>query len=145
MPIAMIIWGVIFAIAVIAELATLQLVSIWFAAGALGAFIAAAANCPPLGQAAIFAALSVCLLCVTRPLLRKLRVKDLLPDNVESEVGKLAIVTEEINKMQSTGRVKIGDTNWRARTEDGSVLPEGTSVRVVRIAGTTAFVTPAGS
>ena len=42
MEISMIIWGLVFAVAVIAEIATLQLVSIWFAAGALTAFIGAA-------------------------------------------------------------------------------------------------------
>ena len=37
----LILWGIVFAVLVIAELSTTQLISIWFAVGALGAFIAA--------------------------------------------------------------------------------------------------------
>lgn len=139
---SMILWGVVFAVAVIAELATLQLVTIWFAAGALAAFITAAIGFSTMAQTIVFTAVSVLLLCVTRPLLQKMRVKDVIPTNYDAEVGKLALVIEEINPSLNTGRVKIGGVNWRARTENDSVLPVETSVRVVRIEGTTAFVTP---
>lgn len=142
---SMILWGVVFAAAVIAELATLQLVTIWFAAGALAAFISAAVGFEPLPQAVVFTAVSVLLLCVTRPLLKKMRLKNIVPTNYEEEVGKTAIVTEEINDAKNTGRVRIGGVNWRARTDDGSILPEGTSVRVERISGTTAFVVQTGA
>ncbi len=136
----MILWGVVFAVAVIAELATFQLVSIWFAAGALGAFIAAAAGLAFMPQLIIFTAVSALLLCVSRPLLRKLRVKEIAPTGYEDDIGRVATVTEEINAAKDTGRVKIGGVSWKARTEDGSMLPAGTTVRVTRISGTTAFV-----
>lgn len=139
---SMILWGVVFAAAVIAEMVTLQLVTIWFAAGALAAFIAAAAGFSPLAQAVVFTAVSVLLLCATRPLLRKMKVKDMVPTNLDAEVGKTGLVTEEINDTRNTGRARIAGINWRARTDDGSVLPEGTSVRVARISGTTVFVVP---
>lgn len=142
---AMILWGVVFAAAIIAEIATLQLVSIWFAAGALAAFIAAAIGFSQLSQAIVFTAVSVLLLCVTRPLLRKMKVKDVIPTNYDAEVGKIGLVTEEINGMKNTGRVRVGGVDWRARTDDESVLPVNTSVRVERISGTTVFVIPAES
>lgn len=137
---AMILWGIILAAAVIAELATLQLVTIWFAAGALAAFIAAALGAPVVWQAIIFAVVSVLLLVVTRPLLRKLRVQKVVPMNADGEVGKLAVVTEEINNAASTGRVRIGGVNWRARSEHAQIIPQGASVRVTGIEGTTAYV-----
>lgn len=138
---AMIVWAAVLVFAVIAELATLQLVSIWFAAGALGAFIAAACGFSPAAQAVIFAAVSVLLLCLTRPLLRKLRVKNVLPTNAEAEVGRLAVVTEDIDNAADTGRVRIGGVNWKARADGEERIPRGTSVRVTGIDGTTAFVT----
>ena len=140
----MIIWGILFAVTIIAELATLQLVSIWFSAGALAAFFCALAGVPPLIQAIVVAAVSALLLCITRPLLRKIRVKDVLPTNADGEVGKLAVVTEEIDNLRDTGRVRISGIHWKARSEDGSVIPEGASVRVGRIEGTTAFVSSIG-
>ena len=137
----MIVWGVVFAVAVIAELATLQLVTIWFAAGALGAFVASSAGAGTMVQCIVFVAVSTLLLLVTRPILRKLRVQRIIPTNADAEVGKLAVVTEEINDEQDTGRVRIGGVNWRARTGSDEILAEGASVRVTRIEGTTAFVT----
>lgn len=142
MSTALITWGIIFAVAVIAELATFQLVTIWFAAGALAAFIAAAMGASTLVQWILFVWISVLLLAVTRPILRTLRVKDVLPTNADAEIGKLGIVTETIDPARDTGRVRIGGVNWRARTEDGSLLDKETAVRVTRIEGTTAFVRP---
>lgn len=137
---AMIVWGIVFAAAIIAEIATLQLVTIWFAAGALGAFIAAAAGAPFVVQAVIFTVVSVLLLCVTRPVLKNLRVKNVIPTNADAEVGKLAVVTEDIDNTGDTGRVRIGGVNWRARSQSGDIITQGTSVRVTAIEGTTAFV-----
>ena len=137
---AMIIWGIIFTAAVIAEIATLQLVTIWFAAGALGAFIAAAMGKPVIVQAIVFVVVSVVSLVLTRPILRKLRVQNVVPTNADAEVGKLAIVTEDIDNTGDHGRVRIGGVNWRARSDDGECIAKGASVRVTAIEGTTAFV-----
>ena len=137
---AMIVWGIIFAAAVVAEIVTFQLVTIWFAAGALGAFIAAALGAPVYVQAIIFTVLSALLLVVTRPILKNLKVRNVLPTNADGEVGKLAVVTEDIDNTGDTGRVKIGGVNWRARSSADEHIEKGTSVRVTAIEGTTAFV-----
>lgn len=136
----MIIWGIIFILMVVLELCTMQLISVWFAAGSLAAFIAAALNVPPLGQAIIFTVASVLLLIATKPILKKLRVGNKVPTNLDAEIGRTAVVTQEINDAQNTGRVKIGGVNWRARTRDGSVIPADTTVKVKEISGTTAYV-----
>ncbi len=137
----MITWGILFVGLVILELSTMQLISIWFAAGSLAAFIAAALNVSPLGQAIIFVAVSILLLAVTKPLLKKFKVGNKIPTNLDAEIGRTAVVTEEINDARNTGRVKIGGVNWRARTRDGSVVPVDTIVTVAEISGTTAYVT----
>ncbi len=134
------IWGVIFIGTVIAELETMQLICIWFSAGSLAAFFAAVFNMPPLGQTIVFVAVSILLLLVTKPLLKKFKVDKVIPTNIDAEVGKDANVTEEINPAANTGRVRIGGVNWRARTKDGSVIPTGTIVKVTEISGTTAYV-----
>ncbi|MBR2913327.1 MAG: NfeD family protein [Oscillospiraceae bacterium] len=136
----MIIWGIIFIGMVILELCTMQLISVWFAAGSLAAFIAAALNVPPLGQAIIFTAASVLLLIATKPILKKFKVGNKIPTNLDAEIGRSAVVTQEINEVKNTGRVKIGGVNWRARTRDGSVIAAGTTVKVMEISGTTAYV-----
>ncbi len=137
---SMILWGIVFAAAVIAEIATLQLVSIWFAAGALGAFITAAMGKPFSVQAIVFVVVSAVLLCLTRPLLKLIRVKKEIPPTGDDDVGKLAVVTETIDNHADTGRVRIGGVNWRARSDGNAPIEAGTSVRVTAIEGTTAFV-----
>lgn len=137
----MITWGIIFVGLVILELNTMQLISVWFAAGSLAAFIAAALNVAPLGQAIIFVAVSILLLALTKPLLKKFKVGNKIPTNLDAEIGRSAVVIEEINDARNTGRVKIGGVNWRARTRDGSVVAVDTIVTVAEISGTTAYVT----
>ncbi len=134
------IWGALFVGTVIAELETLQLISIWFSAGSLAAFFAAVFGMRPLGQCIVFVAVSILLLVVTKPLLRKFKVDTVTPTNIDAEVGKIAKVIEEINPEQNTGRVKIGGVNWRARTQDGSRIPVDAVVKVTEISGTTAYV-----
>ncbi len=136
----MIIWGIIFIVMVILELCTMQLISVWFAAGALAAFIASALHVAPLGQAIVFTAASILLLLATKPILKKLKVGDRIPTNLDAEIGRTAVVTQEINDAGNSGRVRIGGVNWRARTRDGSVIPVDTTVTVTEISGTTAYV-----
>lgn len=144
MNVWILIWAVVLIVAVIAESLTLQLVTIWFAVGALAALMMAWLGCTVLSQMIIFTAVSALLLCVTRPLLKKLQVRDVLPTNTEAEIGRLAIVTERIHNADDTGRVRIGGVNWKARTsQDGVICQPGESVRVERISGTTAYVAPA--
>lgn len=139
----LILWAVVLVASVIAEAVTLQLVTIWFAAGAIAAMIAAGMGMPLLTQAILFTVISALLLCATRPLIRKIKVKDVLPTNADGEVGKLAVVTERISNEDNTGRVRIGGVNWKARSFDGSTFPIGENVCVEKISGTTAYVSAA--
>ncbi|MDE5884388.1 MAG: NfeD family protein [Oscillospiraceae bacterium] len=141
MNIWMLIWSVVLVAALIAESLTLQLVTIWFAAGALAALIMAWLGCSVLSQMIIFTAVSALLLCVTRPLLKKLQVRNVLPTNTEAEIGRLAVVTEQISNADDTGRVRIGGVHWKARmSQDDMICQAGETVRVEQISGTTAYV-----
>ena len=143
MNICIIFWSVILVATVIAETVTFQLVSIWFAVGALVALITAGIGFSLLSQTIIFTAVSIILLCATRPIVRKLQVKNVLPTNIDSEVGKIAVVIQDISNAENSGRVKIGGVNWRARAEDNQIFKTGETVLVKKISGTTAYVTKA--
>ncbi len=137
----MIFWGVLFVALVVLELCTMQLISVWFAAGALAGFIGAACGMTPLGQSILFVAVSFVLLLISMPLLKKFRNANPNTKPVDPDVGKDAVVTEEISSEKSTGRIRIGDSNWRARTRSDAVIAVGTIVTVTEISGTTAYVT----
>ena len=63
------VWTVVFAAALIIELATPSaLISVWFALGALVSLLLALAAVPLWGQLAAFALVSLIALCVIRPI-----------------------------------------------------------------------------
>jgi membrane protein implicated in regulation of membrane protease activity len=98
---------------------------------------------PMITQVILFTIVSAVLLCATRPLIRKLQVKDVLPTNADGEVGKIAVVTETISNENNTGRIRIGGVYWKARSFDGNIYPADTNVCVEKISGTTAYVSTA--
>lgn len=59
-------WGILFVLTVVAEIASQQLISIWFAAGSLVALIVALFGAPIWLQALLFVAVSALLLLLTR-------------------------------------------------------------------------------
>lgn len=128
-----ILWIVVFAAALIIEAASFALVSIWFAAGALGALIAAAVGAPFWLQLIIFGILAGLLLIFTRPLLKKLFPNKFIPTNSELEVGKTAVVIEDIDNEIGSGRAKLGGVNWAAVSADGEKISAGETVTVKEI------------
>lgn len=128
-----ILWIVVFAAALIIEAASFALVSIWFAAGALGALIAAAVGAPFWLQLIIFGILAGLLLIFTRPLLKKLFPNKFIPTNSELEVGKTAVVIENIDNETGSGRAKLGGVNWAAVSADGEKISAGETVTVKEI------------
>lgn len=130
---ALIFWGAVFVIMLIAEITTMQFVTIWFAAGAVGAFIAAMFELSFTVQMIIFVALSVLLLLITRPVFAKLRVKQQPRTNADLNIGETAVVIEDINPALGTGRVRLGGVDWIAVSESGDNIPAEAIVMVTRI------------
>lgn len=137
----LIVWGVVFAVMVIAELASMQLISIWFAAGALASFIMALCGFGMGLQMFVFVVVSIVLLTVTRPLLKKFTVNRIQPTNVELDIGKTAVVIEEINNEVDTGRARLNGVDWKAVSTDGSVIPPESIVKIDNIRGAKLYVT----
>lgn len=135
----LVLWGIVFAVMVIAELMSFQLVSIWFAAGALAAFIAALCDLGMGMQMFIFVVVSVVLLTVTRPLLKKFTVGK-LPTNIDIDIGKTAVVIEDVNNSADKGRARLNGVDWKAVSTDGSLIREGSIVKIDEIKGTKLFV-----
>ena len=128
-------WGAVFVLAVIAEFASMQLVSIWFAVGAVAAFIGVLCGLGFTGQLALFVLVSLVLLLATRPFLRKLRVKQTPPMNADKDIGQQAVVIETIDAAHGTGRARANGVDWIAVTEDNEIIPVETIVVIRRIDG----------
>lgn len=111
-------WLVIFVILLIVEIFTMGLTTIWFAGGALVAFAAGVLGFGTVVQIIVFVAVSVILLIATRPVAVKFFNKERQKTNAESLIGQQALVLEDINTLQSDGRVEINGQEWAAKTDE---------------------------
>ena len=137
-------WAILVIAFVIAEVATVQLVSVWFAAGALVTMILVFFfDIPIIGQVGIFIGSSALFLALTMPfIIAKRKKKGYIPTNSELEVGRVARVIEEINTDNGTGRVRVGGVDWSAVSADDSVIPADTVVTVTAVNGAKLTVKP---
>ena len=125
------------------EAATVNLVSIWFAVGALAALIAAALGAPLWLQVTVFILASALSLALTRPLARRFLARRRVPTNADRVLGQTAKVTEAIDNDDARGAVYADGKTWTARSADGNPIPAGVRVRVLRMEGVTLLVEPA--
>ena len=109
-----------------------NLVTIWFAIGALGAFITTYFTNDILIQIIIFSLITIFSLILTRPLVKKFL--DFKPEktNLDAVIGKTGVVTKKIN-VDEFGRVKVNGKEWTAKAEDS--IMEGTKVEILGIEG----------
>lgn len=120
---------------IVLEAVTYQIVSIWFALGAVGGLIAKAAGASFTVQMAIFIVISViCLLCL-RPLSRKLLKNKKENTNVDSLLGKEVLVTKEVNNLLGTGEGKVSGMVWTIRSAGNEIIPEGETVICEKVEG----------
>ncbi len=95
-------------------------------------------------QLLIFGIATITLLLTTRPLVLKhfygrgFEIKT----NVDALVGQSGYVTDPIDHMSGTGRVKLGGEEWRAITADESVIEPGRKVVVKGVDGNKVIVEP---
>lgn len=128
-------WAIAFAFFVVAEVATTgALVSIWLGIGALFAMFCAIGGTPFWVQLLVFVVSSVIMLIVTRPFVKKFQGK-VEQTNYELNVGKTAIVTEDIDNEKCVGRVNLDGTHWAAVSADNNFIPAGSSVTVREVNG----------
>lgn len=133
--IQIIFWAVALVVLLIVEGVTAQLVTIWFAAGSLAALIAAILKAPVLAQIVLFVVVSAVSLIATRPIVKKITSKKTESFNADKNIGKMAVVTEDIDNLNGTGAAKLDGLVWTARSSDGSKIEAGKSVVVEKIEG----------
>lgn len=131
----MIFWLIVFVALLVVEIATLGLTTIWFAAGALVAFLAAYIGFGVPVQVIIFLAVSIILLILTRPIAIKYFNQERQKTNAESLIGQKAIVIEEVNPLQATGKVEVNGMEWSAKTEESDRIEVSTVVSIKGIQG----------
>lgn len=123
------------------EVASLDLVLLMFAGGALGGMVVALIGLGVPFQLLAFLVVSAALLVAVRPIAKR-HLVDRTPEQIDGVavfVGRTAVVSQRVDNAD--GRVRMGHDEWSARTQlDGEVFEVGEEVRIVQIEGPIAFV-----
>lgn len=129
-------WLVLFIVLLIIEIITMGLTTIWFAGGALAAFLAGVIGFGLAVQVIVFFVVSVLLLVLTRPIAIKYFNQERQKTNAERLIGEKALVLEDIDTLKAVGKVIIGGQEWSAKTDepDGKIRKD-TIVEVEGIQG----------
>lgn len=140
------IWVALVILFALIEAFTLGLTTIWFAIAALVMVFLSFLPIPLTAQILIFLGLAAALLFFTRPLAIKKFKMGKEKTNVDSLIGKHALVIKTMSEFEK-GEVKMNGQIWTAHAEDNSEIKEGTKCEVVRIEGVQAIVRslPTGS
>lgn len=117
------------------EACTAQLVSIWFAVGAVGGCVTSLITDKIWIQVVVAVLITLITVIATRPLAKRLNNTQKTHTNSDRNIGKTAIVIADIDNLNSTGQVKVGSTVWSAKSADDSVIEKDKKVLVKAIEG----------
>ncbi len=106
-------WLVLVIVLSIIEIATVNLLTIWFVISGIVAMILSFFIEDVAVVSTIFAILGIILLLITRPIVKKFTKTKDENINLGRVIGKTGIVTEEIRKNQ-VGEVKVDGKRWSA-------------------------------
>lgn len=133
---APILWLILLVIFVVVEIATVGLVTIWFAGGAIAAFFASMAGAGTMAQIIVFLIVSLVLLMLVRPLARKHFNNSHVATNAQMLIGQRAVVLEEIDNLKAQGCVMVNGQEWTARSaQDGETFAKDDVVEIAAISG----------
>lgn len=106
------IWLILAGICLIIEIMTTGFLIFWFAIGALLAMITSLFTSNLIIQTTLFVISSTILIFATKPFTQKfLNQKDSIKTNVYSNIGKVGIVTQDIDSVQAT---RTNQSRWRS-------------------------------
>ena len=141
-----ILWCILGAILIVAEVFTSGFVLLWFGIGALAAALAGILGVSSLGiQFLIFAFVSVGLTAASRTIFvnyfSREKTGDSLRTGVDSLPGKIGTVVSSSRGAMQEGAVKVFGSTWTAYPAEGeSPLEAGERVQVESIEGSSIYV-----
>lgn len=130
------IWVSVLILAIIIELLTDQLISIWFVPGAIIATILDFCKAKPVWQILVFALVSVTGIIIGQKFLNKYLTTNKEKTNIDAIIGEKCVVTEKIDNFAGCGQAKVKGQVWSARgVSENDVFEVGEVLNVVAIEG----------
>lgn len=129
-------WLLLLIVLLAIEIATLGLTTIWFAGGAVIAFLADLLGCSAMVQRVLFLICSLVLLILTRPIAVRYMQNRHEKTNTDSLIGKTVIVSKTIDNLSQSGEIMISGVSWTARSKEEALIFEaGSKVKICAIEG----------
>ena len=133
-------WVAVAVVALVIELSTAALVSIWFVPAAIITCLISLVVESFFIQIIVFVILSIIAMIISRKVYKKYIKKDKDEVSVDSKlIGKYGKTTEETDALN--GKVLVGDIYWKAKTQNGEKIAKDESVKIVSVEGTTLIIT----
>lgn len=128
-------WLIAAIVLVIVEICTAGFGALCFALGAAFSALVSGLGGSFTWQILVFVVVSLLTFIFLRPVVVRFLDKksEDVKTNAEAIIGRKGIVSERINASQHTGRVAIDGDDWKAVSEDGSVIEKGTDVEIIKL------------
>ena len=127
-----ILWGLLFLVLIFIEFVTINLVTLWFACGALISLFVSIYVDSVIVQTLVFIIVSLLSLVLTKPIVNKLKIKKVIPTNSDRYIGQSGEVIKKITPKEK-GEVKVMGTVWTAISNEA--LEVGEDILVEKIDG----------
>lgn len=128
-------WLVLAVVMGVLEASTAQLVSIWFALGALGGCVTSLFTDKIWIQIIIAVVVCAVTLIATRPFVKRVTNTKKTHTNSDRHIGKTAVVISDIDNLNAVGQVKVDGAVWSAKSTADSIIKKDSKVVVKDIKG----------
>lgn len=132
LPVLVWVWLAVVIFSLVVEFATTELVSIWFFVGSFVSMILALCRVDEAIQVIVFVTVSLLFMLIARPFVKKWTKRNEIKTNVDSLVGRIALVTEDIIDG-NRGVVKLDSQEWSAISNEN--ICKGVKVVILSIEG----------
>ena len=140
---AYLLWLAAVILLTILEVSTMALTCIWFAAGAVAAFLIALLGGGFWPQLIFFTLVSGICLAAVRPMAMRHLNSRKTATNADRVIDKEGLVIETIDNRLPTGQVRVAGQVWTARAaDDHTIIPQGSTVIIRQIQGVKLIVEP---
>lgn len=137
------IWLIVAGICLVIEAFTAGFLIFWFSIGALITMLVSFFTNDLFVQTAVFILSSAALIFTTKPFVKKfVHNNNSIKTNVSSLIGKIGIVTKDIDSIKACGQVKVNGEVWSAIGHNDTNIPQNTEVEIKEIKGVKLIVKP---
>ncbi|MEG2310801.1 MAG: NfeD family protein [Clostridia bacterium] len=129
------IWLILCGVFLLIEIFTTTFLMFWPGIGAFLGFLANVLGFSVPIQIGVFVVSTTIMIIFMKPLVKKIFKTHDTPMNYDTITGKKAIVTKEIDNLNSKGQVKINGELWSAISIDNDNIHEGSTVLIEKVEG----------